>query len=230
LSSLFEVPASLALVLALAASGGGTAHLEATIGDQMSAPSLAEGPCRFSEQMWLRAVAEGAGGEELAVHGARVFKTSSGRYYIPQEEERRQILALRRDAAIAQYVAYRLARRNAEILQAAIGRAPGAGDLYIAHLFGAETAIGLITLAKEKPGVTLASSLPDLVSLAPELAQGRGRAATVSATYARVTQAFANAPQEPDDESLAWGSRLKTRDQDGNLARLDWTTEVRAGP
>ena len=48
-----------------------------------------------------------------------------------------QILALRNDPEIAARMAGELTRENADALQARLGRAPNAGELYAAHVMGA---------------------------------------------------------------------------------------------
>ncbi len=49
---------------------------------------------------------------------------------------RRDILALRTDPEISARMAGEFARENAETLQARLGRAPSAGELYAAHVMG----------------------------------------------------------------------------------------------
>ncbi|MGE3930583.1 MAG: hypothetical protein AB7G05_10485, partial [Hyphomonadaceae bacterium] len=61
---------------------------------------------------------------------------------------RREALALRTDPEIAARMAGELTRENAETLQARLGRAPGAGELYAAHVMGAGGALRLIEAAQ----------------------------------------------------------------------------------
>ena len=69
--------------------------------------------------------------------GARVFVTSGGRYYLPTPADRPRVMAARADDDFAARMAYTAAVRNAAVMRAALHRAPTAGDLYIAHVFGA---------------------------------------------------------------------------------------------
>ena len=243
MSSLFDVPASLVVILTLAAAGGDATRLEHTIPHLDETQSLAEGPCRFTEQRWLQALDDGVGGADYRALEARVFRTTGGRYYVPEDGERRRILALRSDPAMARRIAYGLARRNADMLRPAIGRTPTAADLYVSHLFGAETAIKLIAIAEHKPRQRLAPSLAELVLLAPDLRRSQAGPATVAEAYHRLTQAFA--PPSPDLRASAeastigagWrGLRMGTghaapRAHEAtaeleSVARLEWVTEV----
>jgi hypothetical protein len=80
---------------------------------------------------------------------------------------RREILALRNDPEIAARMAGELARENAETLQARLGRAPSAGELYAAHVMGAGGALRLIEAA--------ARGAPSAAALFPrEAAANRG--------------------------------------------------------
>lgn len=60
---------------------------------------------------------------------------------------RRAILALRNDPEISARMAGELARDNAAVLQARLGRAPSAGELYAAHVMGPGGALRLIEAA-----------------------------------------------------------------------------------
>ena len=123
LSSLFEVPAQLALVLTLAASGPGdgapgapppveTAPIGSTQVLLRSGPL--EGPYRFSESSWLRALREDLPADgTLGAYSGRIFKTSGGRYYVPPVAERRPILAARANADLAARAAEAFAADNA---------------------------------------------------------------------------------------------------------------------
>ncbi len=102
---------------------------------------------RFGERAWLRALHENA--EVAETIGARVFVTSGGRYYLPTPADRPRVMAARTDDDFAARIAYSAAVRNAAVMRAALHRAPTAGDLYIAHVFGAPTAIELIAAVDE---------------------------------------------------------------------------------
>jgi hypothetical protein len=120
LSSLLDVPAQLALVLSLAASTAGneppTAPVAETAAPAASiavTPERLEGPLRFGERAWLRALKEAPTEAGADSYAARIFITSGGRFYIPTAVERRRILDARHDAALAARVARTFAESNA---------------------------------------------------------------------------------------------------------------------
>ena len=96
--------------------------------------------------------------------GARVFVTSGGRYYVPPPSDRGRILAARNDDEFAA----RIARAAPSAMPRACAQrcieSPTAGDLYIAHVFGAEAAISLLEAAVETPDAPLAKHFPELAA------------------------------------------------------------------
>ncbi len=197
MSSLLEVPAQLALVLTLAASGPGAGTppapppAKSALGSAQSLLDLQplEGPYRFSASNWLRALHEDLpAGEAQADYAGRIFKTSGGRYYVPAAAERRRILVARANAALAAHAAQAFAAVNAVRMQGALGRPASAGDLYIAHVFGPEAAIGFIRLAEARPNEPAAKQMPGLAQSAPELLRTSGAPLTLAQLYKRLTE------------------------------------------
>jgi hypothetical protein len=198
LSSLLDVPAQLALVLTLAASGPGsgaptapppleTAAIESA--QTLLDPQPLEGPYRFSEGNWLRALREDLPAGEAQVHyGDRIFKTSGGRYYVPSAGERQQILDARANLALAGRVAETFAADNAARMRAALHRPATAGDLYIAHVFGPEAAIAFIQLADARPNELATKQVSGLAQSAPELIATGGSPLTLAQLYKRLTE------------------------------------------
>ena len=138
MSSLFDVPAQLALVLSLAASGAGEAPRPRPVAETAaiaSAPSLLdpeplEGPLRFSEGTGCARSARTPAARRDADYSARIFKTSGGRYYVPAAAERRQILGAHVRMPLSRPRRAGVRADNARRMRAALHRAPTAGDLY----------------------------------------------------------------------------------------------------
>lgn len=200
MSSLFDVPAQLAMLLSLAASTAATepsaevAELAAPAADAAIVSEPLDGPLRFGERAWLRALHENP--KEAEACGARVFVTSGGRFYIPTPADRSRILAARNDPLLAARVARTAADRNAVRMRTALHRSPTAGDLYIAHVFGAETAIGLLKAASQAPDAALKTRFPALASNAAELSGDGGKAPiTVGQFYRRLSGALREPPR-----------------------------------
>jgi hypothetical protein len=199
LSSLLEVPAQLALALSLAAATVGNEGPAAP--DAAGAPAHVtlqpqslEGPFRFGEGIWFRALKEALPGKDAPAFSARIFKTSGGRYYVPAAAERRQILEARKDGVLAGRVARAFAERNARGMRAALQRQVTAGDLYIAHVFGPEAALSFIKLAHARPNEAAAKHMPELARAAPALLAPKGVPISLAGLYERLTKPLNEGP------------------------------------
>lgn len=153
MSPYFEVPAQLFMVLSLALSpAGGEASgapsqptpLKLRHVDAATAAGAAAGPMRFTADTWLRAFKQAPVAERLAALQARIFKTTSGRHYVPVASERADILQLRNDRPLAEVVAASYAKSNAVFLRASLARAVTIGDLALAHFLGPERAASIL--------------------------------------------------------------------------------------
>jgi hypothetical protein len=122
--------------------------------------SSATGLFQFIESTWL---------DMMRRHGA---DHGLGHYATQLQQgadaaTRREILALRNDPEISARMAAELARENAQTLQARLGRAPNAGELYAAHVMGSGGALRLIEAAQQ--------GAPSAVAMFPrEAAANRG--------------------------------------------------------
>jgi hypothetical protein len=202
-SSLLDVPAHLALVLYLAAAtvAGEPAKVPvvaAPAPTAAAAPLIAQplaGPLRFSETMWLKALKDGTD-SETREYAAAIFQTSSGRYYVPAEADRRRIIAARESTELAGRIAHDLALSNARHLAVALRRAPTPGDLYLAHVFGAEAAAAFIELTIAAPNADAAKHLPELAQDAPALLSVGRTPLTLAQLYIRLTAGLRQRPPE----------------------------------
>jgi hypothetical protein len=183
-SSLFDAPVQ--LILLLAAVVAGHAPAAAPPVEPASIVHAARGPFAFSETIWLTALHDGRGGDASAVYRGRIFKTSGGRIYVPVLAEQRAILAARRSAAMARAVANDLALANKASLQTRLGRAASVRDLYAAHVFGLDLAAKLAVLQAAEPEARIALVLPELGAAFPEAANLLSGAQTVAGFYQRL--------------------------------------------
>jgi hypothetical protein len=192
LTSLLEIPSQLAMLLSLAAASVG-AEPTAVPARSISAPDAAviveplQGPYRFTERSWLRALHENPH-EADRLLGSRIFVTSGGRFYVPRPTDHRRVVEARNDVALAARLARAAADRNAARLRQALGRLPAAGDLYIAHVFGAETTIALLRTVGEAPDAAMKSRFPSLSATFPE-------PVTVGEFYRQVSSALREPPR-----------------------------------
>ncbi len=200
MSTLLDVPAQLAMVLALAAAGpaeSGKRHSPEAIGTPAARVSVAPGPLvgpmRFGERQWLRALHENPEAAASRDFHGRVFVTSGGRYYIPRPADRQAIFDARTERAFAAHIAKAAAERNAERFKLGIGRRPAAVDLYVAHVFGAETAIELVQSLAVDPDAAAVHAVPEIVAALPEPETGEGY--TLRELYNSLARAVGEPPR-----------------------------------
>lgn len=193
MSGLFDIPTGLLFVLSLVTS---SPNGVATAATGMPAPKAAttldlkSSPCRYGEQAWFSALKDGGGSSAFPELGQRIFMTSGGRYYVPADGHRRQILGLRRDNAVSCFVALSAAATNAKLIKAALGRDAELSDLYLAHVFGAETAVKVLTAIAVSPRKRMIRQFPHLDQVAPGLYRGPGQAMTLLRFSARLDDAI----------------------------------------
>ena len=150
-SSVLEVPTQLALAILLAVSPAPGEPEPAMPGGTHTVTAASRLDLGYSDATWLRLVqAHGAaaGLDDLA---RRIFRTSSGRIYVPVDADRQAVLALKQDPAIAPRIATEAARANARQLQRALGRPTTSGELLLAHRLGLQTATDLLVSAAREP-------------------------------------------------------------------------------
>ncbi len=171
MSSLFDIPAQLAMLLSLAAASG--THAPVRPAPRHVTPAAAvvieplDGPLMYGERSWLQALRDNpraSGG-----YASRVFVTSSGRFYVPTASDRASVLKARNDAALVKRVAQAAAERNAAVLREVLGTPPSAVDLYTAHLLGVSGAVSLLKAVNATPGLQLEDGFPALAESLAEL-------------------------------------------------------------
>ena len=104
--------------------------------------SSATGLFQFIDSTWLDMVRRHGADHGLRAEAAALSRGTDA-------ATRREILALRNDPELSARMAGELARENAQALEARLGRAPNAGELYAAHVMGSGGAIRLIEAAQQ---------------------------------------------------------------------------------
>lgn len=170
--------------------------------------SSASGLFQFIESTWLDMVRRHGGDHGL---GAQATALQNG----ANAQTRRDILALRSDPEISARMAGELARENATTLQARLGRAPSAGELYAAHVMGPGGALRLIEAAQQ--------GAPNAVSLFPrEAAANRGL--FYANGHPRSAQGLLDRLQLDADASMGAAQQMQT----GGGGRLEYGREGEA--
>lgn len=121
-----------------------------------AATSSARGLYQFTKSTWLHMV-EAHGARHGLGWAADLLKSGAAQAGTAARET---ILALRDDPVAASLMAGELARDNAAALQAKLGRAAGAAELYLAHFLGAGGAGQFLSALAEAPGRAAADVVP----------------------------------------------------------------------
>ena len=178
-----------------------TARRESALNPTASAStSGATGLFQFIEGTWFDMVRRHGAEHGL---GAQATALRSG----ADAETRRQILALLNDPEIAARMAGELARENAQTLQARLGRAPNAGELYAAHVMGSGGALRLIEAAQQG-APNAAEIFPREAAANRGLFYASGQARSAQGLLDRL-QLDATASMEAGGATNAGGARLE---------------------
>lgn len=129
--------------------------------DAKAKTSSATGLFQFIEQTWLAMVKQEGPKQGLSQYSDAIVAGGDGRLTVPDAATRDAILKLRNDPQTSAVMAGALTQKNGEQLTAALGRAPQAGELYIAHVLGAKGATDLIRTAGDDPGRIAARDFPE---------------------------------------------------------------------
>ncbi len=116
-----------------------------------SSSSSAAGLFQFVEGTWLKVVKEDGPRLGLSEMAKNIRRSSSGKYYVPNRGQRKQILAMRHDAETSALMAAAYTEHNERYVRGRIGRTPSDGELYLAHFLGPGSAAKMINLAERQP-------------------------------------------------------------------------------
>lgn len=128
--------------------------------DVKATTSSASGLFQFIEQTWLSTMQQH--GDEYGYGDlAEAIETDSrGRQFVSDKAVEAEILALRNDPTAASYMAAALTKDTSAHLEAAIGRAPDQGELYMAHFMGPRGAVDLISATENDPAQNAVDMFP----------------------------------------------------------------------
>jgi hypothetical protein len=195
------MPVAKAVRQASAATGAGFGYLMRTAMRESSmdpnakaATSSATGLFQFIDQTWLGVMKNHGAEHGLGQYANAIQTDSRGRQYVPDADTRREILALRKDPKVASLMAASLTEDNRQALQTSLGRPVSDGELYAAHLLGAESASRLIRGAEQRPDGSAATLLPSAARANRSIFyDGGGHARSAAQVYAKLTGAPADA-------------------------------------
>ncbi len=166
-----------------------TAQIESNLNPAAQATtSSAKGLYQFIDQTWLATMKNAGPALGFARYAAAIVQTPDGQYAVPDPQARAAIMKLRGDPAVSAAMAGMFTRSNEARLNAAIGRAPSEGELYIAHFLGPDGAAKLIGAAASQPNANAAAMFPQAASANPSIFHDRaGRPLGAAAVYSKLT-------------------------------------------
>jgi hypothetical protein len=166
-----------------------TAQIESNLNPAAQATtSSAKGLYQFIDQTWLATMKNAGPALGFSRYAAAIVQGPDGRYDVPDPAARAAIMRLRADPAVSATMAGIFTRSNAAQLNAAIGRAPSEGELYIAHFLGPDGAAKLIAAASSQPNANAAAMFPQAAAANPSIFHDRaGRPAGAAAVYSKLT-------------------------------------------
>lgn len=130
--------------------------------------SSATGLFQFIEGTWFSLLQRH--GNELGLGRiAAAISEHNGRFQIADPAIRQQALMLRNDPRIAAHMAAALARENSAALEPVLGRAPDAGELYLAHFLGEGDARRFLSAMAREPGASAANLFPQAAAANPAI-------------------------------------------------------------
>ena len=173
-----------------------TAERESSLNPQARArTSSATGLFQFIEQTWLATLKQDGPAHGLGDMAAKISQTRDGRYVVNDRNARQEILNLRSDPNVSAVMAGAFTRRNGDMLNRGLGRAPTEGELYMAHFMGGQGALRLIQISTNKPDARAADYFPREARANRSIFYARGgRPRSVSEVYQVLAARHGNQP------------------------------------
>ncbi|MDB5366944.1 MAG: hypothetical protein JWM77_2871 [Rhodospirillales bacterium] len=157
--------------------------------------SSATGLFQFTEQTWLRMVADHGAADGYGKYASAVQERADGKLYVPDPKLNQEILDLRNDPRASALMAAEYARDNADDLQASVGGKVGTTELYLAHFLGSGGAAQFLNAMKANPSAPAASVLPQAAAANKAVFyDDTGRAKTLKEVYDRFAAKFDSTP------------------------------------
>jgi hypothetical protein len=190
-----------------------TAQIESNLNPAaQAATSSAKGLYQFIDQTWLATMKSAGPALGYSRYATAIVQGADGRYDVPDQAARAAIMRLRGNPAVSAKLAGAFTRSNAAQLNAAIGRAPSEGELYIAHFLGPDGAAKLIGAVRTSSRAGAAEMFPQAAAANPTIFYDHaGRPLGAAAVYGKLTGrydvaralAFASGESAPDTAGVA---------------------------
>lgn len=136
------------------------ARIESGLDPQARArTSSAAGLYQFIGSTWLETLDRHGENHGLGWAG-QAIESVRGRAVVSDPQARQSLMGLRYDPDVAALMAAELARDNSAELEGVLGRAPDAGELYLAHFLGASGARKFLAGLQDDAGQSAAALFP----------------------------------------------------------------------
>jgi hypothetical protein len=206
----------------------GAAKRESGYNPAAHAPtSTAAGLFQFTEQTWLTTLKKHGAKYGYARYAELIQPGADGRLHVAGAEARKAVMDLRLDPHAASLMAGELTTEHASYLRGRVGRDPTPGELYAAHVLGAQGSAKLIEAVRVNPRTSATTLFPDAAAANPGIFRHEGREASVSEVYANLTRssggvAASTAPaQAPPDYFLQYASARRIDRVEQERALID---------
>jgi Transglycosylase SLT domain len=167
----------------------GTARRESSLNPSAHArTSSASGLFQFTDQTWLATLKTHGAKYGYARYAELIQQSPEGRYFIQGADARKAVMDLRLDPHAASLMAGELASDHAAYLRGRVGRDPTSGELYAAHVLGAQGSARLIETVRSNPGAQAAALFPEAAAANKGLFYRDGRAVSAGELYANLTR------------------------------------------
>lgn len=166
--------------------------------------SSAKGLFQFTKGTWLEVVKRHADELGLGDVASRILGTPGGSLRVLDKATEEKLLGLRTDPEVAARAAAAFARDNAMALEGALGRAPDAPDLYLAHFLGAKGASQMLSAAGDAPNIFAAHLMPAAARANPAVFYGpSGAPRTVADVVGLIRDRFESQLDKVSDVAAA---------------------------
>ncbi|MBM3513769.1 MAG: hypothetical protein FJX59_08640 [Alphaproteobacteria bacterium] len=169
--------------------------------------SSAKGLFQFTKGTWLGVVKRHADELGLGELASRILGSPGQQLRVLDKTTEDKLLGLRSDPEMSARAAAAFARDNALALEGALGRAPDAPDLYLAHFLGAKGATQMLSAADDAPNIYAAHLMPAAARANPAVFYGpSGAPRTVADVVGLIRDRFETQLDKVSDVAAALAS------------------------
>lgn len=170
--------------------------------DIKASTSSATGLYQFIESTWLATVKAHGAEHGLAAQANKIQIDFQGRHFVADPQDKREILNLRKDPAVASLMAAEFASDNQNYLEAKTGRDVNATDLYFAHFLGAGGASRFLSAMDDNPSRNAAALMPKAAAANKNVFYHKdGSPKSLAQVYDNFDKKFASAEPMPQADS-----------------------------